>query len=657
MQSLSPRRLSVEQLEDRTTPTTGVPWFDGTSLTVSFVPDGADVTGSPNSLFALLNSTAAQPQWQREALRAIQTWATQANLNVGLVADGGQPMGTPGAPQKDIRFGDIRIGARPLAVGPSYGMAAAIGFSFDTGTWAGDVVLNDRYRFGVGDVPGQQYDLFSVLVHEFGHSMGLLDTWTDPTSVMYGAYQPRTGLGAADVAAIRQLYGARQPDAFEGPLGNGTTATAYDLTANGNRTAVAADVTGVTDVDVYRFTAPAGSTGVTGLTVNLQAAGISLLTARVTVLDAWGNSVASAVTTDPLNNNLSVAVPNYQPGATYFVRVAGAGTDVFSTGAYLLRLNYSPHQPAGTNGSLTNSYYTNLETFWSNDTLGTAQTLAPVSTTKPSTFTVTGLVTGGGDADWYRVTPAASPGFTGTLYVGVMISSGNLLPAVTVHTASGAQLPAAVVMNQDGSYVVQLPGQATGTTYLVRVAAEDPAGPRNSGGYLLGATLSPFGSAQFHGLNADTLTAGKKTVYTRMTATENGLTQFALSVSAAAGAPRSAVRATVFDSAGRAVFTVAAEAGRPLRTGTVWLPAGTYTVAFRAATWDPAATLPAVTFDFAMRDLSDPIDPVVVDPISPPPDDQPITTEPTTPIPPPDPIVDPISDPFLEVRLGLVLWL
>ena len=36
---------------------------------------------------------------------------------------------------------------------------------------------------------------------------------------------------------------------------------------------------------------------------------------------------------------------------------------------------------------------------------------------------------------------------------------------------------------------------------------------------------------------------------------------------------------------------------------------------------------------------------------------KPITTEPTTPIPPPDPIVDPISDPFLEVRLGLLLWL
>jgi hypothetical protein len=141
-----------------------------------------------------------------------------------------------------------------------------------------------------------------------------------------------------------------------------------------------------------------------------------------------------------------------------------------------------------------------------------------------------------------------------------------------------------------------------------------------------------------------------------MTVDQNSLNQFSLSATAAAWAPRSAVRATVFDETGRAIFSFAAEAGRPLRTGAVWLPAGAYTVAFSAATWDAGAVLPAVTFDFRMRTLSDPVDPIIVDPISPPPDDQPITTEPTVPTPP-LPILDPISDPFLEVRLGLLLSL
>src|SRR5437016_3531160 len=103
-QSPPPRCLACEQLEDRLTPTWGVPWFDGTALTLSFVPDGTNISGTASNLDAQLGS---QTGWKREVLRAYQTWAVEANLNVGLVADGGQPMGVAGAPQDDIRFGDI----------------------------------------------------------------------------------------------------------------------------------------------------------------------------------------------------------------------------------------------------------------------------------------------------------------------------------------------------------------------------------------------------------------------------------------------------------------------------------------------------------------------------------------------------------------------
>ena len=40
-------RLAVEGLEPRDVPATfGIPWANGTALTVSFAPDGADVDGS-----------------------------------------------------------------------------------------------------------------------------------------------------------------------------------------------------------------------------------------------------------------------------------------------------------------------------------------------------------------------------------------------------------------------------------------------------------------------------------------------------------------------------------------------------------------------------------------------------------------------------------
>ena len=84
MKPASPTRLSVESLEDRLTPTWGVPWSDPTALTLSFAPDGTDISGSPNTLQALLGSDASAGQ--REILRAFQTWAVAANMTASSVA-------------------------------------------------------------------------------------------------------------------------------------------------------------------------------------------------------------------------------------------------------------------------------------------------------------------------------------------------------------------------------------------------------------------------------------------------------------------------------------------------------------------------------------------------------------------------------------------
>src|SRR5205823_974494 len=229
--------------------------------------------------------------------------------------------------------------------------------------------------------------------------------------------------------------------------------------------------------------------GVTGLTINLQAAGISLLTGKLTVLDAAGNPVTSAVTSDPLNNNLSVSVPNYQPSSAYFVKVEGAGSDVFSVGSYVLRLNYSPYTAAGSS-AVTNSYYTNFEG-WGHGTLATAQTLTPVQATKGNTFVLAGMLANPTDADWYKITPTAPAAYTGTLFVGSMITTNGLLPSIAVYNAAGQQLPTTVVENDGGSFEVQLPNAAIGTTFYIRVSAADPSGGRSTGVYTLGATLSP----------------------------------------------------------------------------------------------------------------------------------------------------------------------
>jgi hypothetical protein len=73
-------------------------------------------------------------------LQAFQAWADTANVDFGLVADGGQPFGVDGLAQRDPRFGDVRIGAIALA---SDVLAIAVPQNEAVaGTWGGEVLFN-----------------------------------------------------------------------------------------------------------------------------------------------------------------------------------------------------------------------------------------------------------------------------------------------------------------------------------------------------------------------------------------------------------------------------------------------------------------------------------------------------------------------------------
>jgi hypothetical protein len=63
---------------------------------------------------------------------------------------------------------------------------------------------------------GQDTDIFSVALHEAGHAMGLGHS-DRPGDVMYPYYSRTTGLTADDIAAIRQLYAARNASSVAQP--------------------------------------------------------------------------------------------------------------------------------------------------------------------------------------------------------------------------------------------------------------------------------------------------------------------------------------------------------------------------------------------------------------------------------------------------------
>ena len=366
--------LAVTPLEPRDVPAValGDGWADAKNLTLSFAPDGTligqpppnavevqtvsatllgtaglsgvnallrpvtggvdaltgGLTSGPNSRSNTHTAFGGLAGWQREILRAFQTWVAATNVNIGLGADTGASFGSSGAYQGDARFGDIRIGGTRLD--PS-ALGNAVIVSPDNGTWSGDVLFNTSIGFSTGGGRGG-YDLFTVALHEAGHVFGLEHS-DDPNSVLSERYVGvRVGLSASDLATVRSYYGgARRADAFDLAGANGTQASAWAIRAAGNFT-LTADLTTAADADWYSFAVPAG---VRSFGVKLETTGLSLLTAGLSVVDASGRVVGTATATDPTRGDLTINVTSATSGP-YYLRVESASADVFGVGRYRL---------------------------------------------------------------------------------------------------------------------------------------------------------------------------------------------------------------------------------------------------------------------------------------------------------------------------------
>jgi Matrixin len=557
--------LCVERLDDRALPTTfGIPWADSSHLTLSFAPDGTATPYGPSTLSAVMPAG-----YQREILRAFQTWAQYANIDIGLVSDGGQPLGATGAVQADSRFGDIRIAAAPEA---SSLVASAAPFSFSGTTLSGDVVFNSSMPFRIGNSAGA-YDVFSTALHEAAHVYGL-DHSTDPASAVNETYGYRTGLSSTDIANLRALYGVRTPDRFDANGANNSMGTADALPKDSllaNRLIATGDLTTLSDVDYYKFTVPLLG-GVTGVSVRLQTAGLSLLAPSVTVYDKYGRVVASASSTDPTHNDLSLRFNSPLLGGTYYVKVDGATSDVFGMGGYRLAVDYLTLSTILAPLSPILSPVLDLHT---DDTLSLARLLSPLSKPAPDArfdYTFEGVIEDSRDIDRFRI---HSPS-TGPVNLNVMVwalQTNGLDPRLQVYNATTGQPVAFQVLANDvGLMSLQVPDVTPGNDYIVSVLARTAG---DTGSYFLAIDFNQFAPTEFDGLTSDSLKAGG-TQSATLTVTEAGVYEFALAAQGTSGS----LTMTVYDAAGRAVFSLTASAGQPLTTSTVYLPGGTYTVRY-----------------------------------------------------------------------------
>ncbi len=602
------RPLAVEQLEDRCVPATwGNPWPDAMHLTLSFAPDGTPLAGSTSNLQATLDTQTARATWQHEVLRAFQTWAVNANINIGLVADGGQAFGSAGLPQGDSRYGDIRIGGY---MQPDDVEAIAMPFESMAGTWSGDVNFNTGVLYGAN---GQgAVDIFSSMLHEAGHVFGFPHS-SDPASPMFETYQGiRSGLAASDVAMLLALYGVRQADRYEGPAGNDTpgTATRLSLLTDGDGSlgvAADGDVRTLQDRDYFRFQAPLT---LGPLVISLQTSGLSLLTSKVAVYDSAFRAVGSAAASDPLHNDLTITVASPQLLGTYYVKIESATNDIFGIGSYHLEVKSLPLVKAltgivsATVDTLKGVVADDLHT---NDSFLTATLLPPVGNQAASRFDYAfrGRIRDSWDVDMYRVAaPVAQAGQETVLSVMVWGTETNgLKPRVSVYDAQHKLVDAEVLVNADGVFTVQVRHAVAGASYFVKVEAAAPHGANGAGNYFLGIDFSSQ-AIQIDQVTTGTLKAGTSSQFGMLTIDSSEMMHLVLS---ATGGP-ALVRLNVVDRQGRVVASVDAVSGRDAVSLTRALPAGQYLLHFLAFTAD-GSPLPEVHFTLKGSKISDPIGP------------------------------------------------
>ncbi len=606
----TPAPLRLTRLEDRHTPAQfGTPWADPMHLTLSFAPDGTPaVGGAVSELTAALDAQMPRAAWQGAILRAVQTWAEAAGVNVGVTTDGGQVFGATGPAQGDPRFGDIRVGGLPMA----YELAEATPPDATlAGTLAGDIVINTAAAF-------TPESLYRVALHEVGHALGLPPSG-DPASVMFNTFNATTTLSASDVAALRGMYGSRPADQYEGATGNGTlrdaTRIKFHSSFDGTTPLVIfGDLSAAADVDTYFV--PVLDTYSGPMTVRVQTAGVSQLAPSVLVMDAKGAVLGEVTATAAGGDTLEVTLPGVVAGTKYYIQVSAAPGVFADIGRYGVAVTFdglNAVSPAAAEAVLRGPYdaltpQDLIELFHTpegiafnddagkNDTPGKATSLTTAPGFSANTrFRTTASISPAGDVDFYKVRAPSTPNNAPVVLTATVraVAPNGAVQRVELLNSAGVRVNATILANGNGTFTVQAAGLPANTDYYVRVGGGLPGNYQLDLGFGSNVTaLQTFtsGSLPAGGAVSAPLYLGQTQVFA-----------FTFSATGSTGSP---VLFNITDALGRVVFTLNGVAGDTVSGVTPLLAPGEYRLTVSAA----GSTSP-VGFTLRGGVITDPIGP------------------------------------------------
>ncbi len=609
------------------------PW-PSKDVSVSFAPDFVEVGRYRNELEQHLNSQMSNPDWKIEILRALQTWSQYCGVQFSLVADSNRAFGVPGLAQGDPRFGDIRFGAFPQV----NVLGNAVGYNAAFGTWAGDILFDTNrvfYSHALGSNPGQQeqYDLYTVALHEIGNALGLVDNFNDPNSVMYFNYTgPKFVPTPSDIRNIQSLYGPPATDVFESPASNNNPSTAsivqYDgQFATSKIQSVFGRIQNGRDRDYFRLS---GNQLAENCWIKVRGRGNSLLAAKLTVLDSQLSELATISAENPINNTFGKEITNITPDATIYVLVEPADPNSFSSGDYELVFDFNANgfeelgQPVDDDDELLDPYFEakdealvdalyavrgliDTETSQNNTFATPTRLLSPLGTPSDTRYEYIGTLASLADRDMYVLhSPANS---SGTMAIDLIpLGVDPALLSISIFDSERRSIPFSQRFRNSTDVVVEANNIQPDRDYFVRVQSR--TGNTIAGNYLLTVNLttksSPstrFGRVNLSRSNPDQW--GSLTVY------KTQLLRIDLEMTSA-DAANQACQLTVYSDTGRTELVTSVRSGTK-RTCYVWLQAGDHSFRLTSKT---RRNRPIVTsrVDLFGAIVSDDEGPIIIDP-------------------------------------------